>query len=494
MKRIAGRIVVVLFSLFIASPVAHADLTSDVRAVLQDKLLSRAEVGVQIVRLGSSENSSTILFKHNSDIPLVPASNLKIVTTSAAIDRLGADFKFRTQLILHDGDVILVGDGDPTLGDAEMLKKVGWDVTTVFQTWAAQLKKHGITTVRNVIVDDSIFADDEFLHPNWPSDQVHKRYVAEVGGVNLNANCVDFIVQPIGMGQAVRFSMTPATRYVSLQNTCIGGSENAIWLSRNPGTNEVILRGQARTTTDVPVSVTVHDPPMFAATVMSETFAANGIAVSGRVTRDRTMRQAYQQAAAKKDASWVLLAIHETPIEAVIARANKDSMNVYAEALCKRLGAAVSNAPGSWPTGTAAVGAYLKHIGVPADQFSLDDGCGLSKKNSISAAAMSRVLTYDFFGGNRQQFLSSLAVAGIDGTLEDRFRRTDLRGRVMAKSGFVAGVSALSGYLKGKDDQWYVFSILMNGIPEGSNSSIKPLQERIVKAIDSNSGELAVGR
>src|SRR5689334_1240573 len=109
MKRNPTRLFVALFLLNLAL-VARADLGADVRAVLNDKLLSRAEVGVQIVRLGSSSDQSTILFKHNSDIPLVPASNLKVITTSAAIDHLGADFKFRTMLVMHAGDAILIGD------------------------------------------------------------------------------------------------------------------------------------------------------------------------------------------------------------------------------------------------------------------------------------------------------------------------------------------------------------------------------------------------
>src|SRR5205085_12095449 len=150
------------------SAFSRADLTGDVRALLRDKVLAKAEVGVEIVRLPSASGGAPeILFKHNSDIPLVPASNLKIVTTSATLEKLGPDFKFRTMLVQRGQDLILIGDGDPTFGDAEMLRKSGWDVTTAFKTWADALRQRGITSVNDVLVDDSVF-DENFLPENWP--------------------------------------------------------------------------------------------------------------------------------------------------------------------------------------------------------------------------------------------------------------------------------------------------------------------------------------
>jgi len=485
----------VTFVLLVTLParIARGDLARDITAVLQDKSLSKADVGIEVIRLGSSPSDAKVVFRHDSDIPFTPASNLKVITTSAFLDRLGSDFKFRTTLVFHNGDLHLWGDGDPTLGDAEMLRKVGWDVNTVFKAWAEQLKKRNITAVRNVYVDDSVF-DTQFFHPHWPTNQEHKRYEAQVGGVNLNANCIDFLVQP-SSGRVVSYSTDPVTDYITVRNTCITGDRNAIGLARQPGTNDVVLRGEAPSNYSTPVSVTIHDPPLFAATVLSETLASSGIKITGRVGRDRASRSTFDKATGKERESWFPIAIHETPISAVIARANKDSMNLYAEALCKRLGRAVTNSPGTWENGTAAVSAFLKSAGVPDPQFHLDDGCGLSHDNTISPAAIVKVLQYDFHSKNNDTFRASLSVAGADGTLEDRFRNSDLRHRVFGKSGFVSGVSCLSGYLHAKDDRWYAFSIMMNGIPEGTNSGMKVFQEKIVKAIDAHAAAgLASGR
>jgi D-alanyl-D-alanine carboxypeptidase/D-alanyl-D-alanine-endopeptidase (penicillin-binding protein 4) len=128
----------------------------------------------------------------------------------------------------------------------------------------------------------------------------------------------------------------------------------------------------------------------------------------------------------------------------------------------------------------------LKRIGVPTDQFTLDDGSGLSRENRLSAHALCEVLKHKYHGRDRDVFLNSLAIAGEDGTLEDRFRN-GLKGRVFGKSGYINGVSALSGYLKAKDGRHYAFSILMNGI--STNWTAKQLQESIVKAIDDHAGD-----
>ena len=471
---------------------ARADLSGDIETILDDKLLSRAAVGIDIVRMGKSPTDAAGMYQTNATMPLVPASNLKVVTTSAALDRLGVDFKFRTLLLYHDGNLVLVGDGDPTFGDAEMLKKVGWDVDTVFKTWAAGLAKKQFLSARDLLVDDSVF-DDEFLHPDWPADQTQKRYVAEIAGLNLNANCMDIYVRPQGYGRLVDFSTDPSTGYVSIKNSCIGGGENAVWLSRTPASNDLILRGSARTANDVPVWVTVHDPPMYAGTVLAEALKGAGIQLSGQIRRDRTMRDAYVKAQRAGDHSWILLAVHETPLTRVIDRANKDSMNLYAECVCKRLGFATYG-QGTWKTGTAAVGDYLSSLQIPTSQYTLDDGCGLSKNNAISAHLMVTVLMHDYFSANSEAWIASLAVAGEDGTLAERFHGSDLRGRVIAKTGFVNGVSCLSGYLRAKDDNWYCFSIMFNGIPEGTNSGAKVLQERIVRAIDQHAMAIAQAR
>ncbi len=459
--------------------IAKADLAGDVKTISQDRFLSRTSVGVEVVQLGQDAKGDREVFSLASADRYMPASNLKLATTSAALQGLGADFRFRTLLVRHGDDLILIGDGDPTFGDAEMLRKSGWDVTTVFEQWTAALRKAGVQSVRDVIIDDSVF-DEEFMHPHWTPNNQHLRYSAQVAGMNLNANCVEFYLRA-GAGPLVDFRTIPSTTYLNVENRC-SIEKGPVSLTRRLGSNDVRLSGRWPGSSDTPVTVTVHDPSMFSATVLAETLAAGGMKVTGQVHRDRTIRS--MLAGGKADKTWTLFAMHETPIEQVLLRANKDSMNLYAESLCKRLGFAETGQPGSWQNGVAAVAAHLRKAGVDEKEFHLDDGCGLSRENGISPHAIARLLAFNYHAPSHEMYMGTLAVAGQDGTLEHRFEGADLRGRVLAKSGFIDRVSALSGYLHARNDQWYAFSIMMNDTPAESNWKMKELQEAIVKAIN----------
>jgi serine-type D-Ala-D-Ala carboxypeptidase/endopeptidase (penicillin-binding protein 4) len=477
-------------------PPARADLDSEVKAVVGEKQLSKASVGFQFIRLGAKPADMTEVYAREAATPLIPASNLKIVTTGAALDKLGPDFKFRTTLLLRDHDLALVGDGDPSFGDAELLKKSGWKTTTVFETWAKVLQDQNVTSIKDVLVDDGIF-DQEFFHPRWPPRQWDARYEAQVGGMNLNANCVDMVlVGGSASGERASYVLDPPTTYLSIQNTCTTGNGRQPIVGRQFENNQVSLSGGIAPRSRLTAWSTLHDPPLFAATVLAETVGAAGVKVNGSVRRARTIRQQRLKDDAGAGA-WKVLAVHETPLSVVLGRANKDSINMYAESLCKRVGyesvkasppataaAEGGGAPsGSWANGTAAIGEFLKRLGVPEGEFRLDDGSGLSRQNVISPRALVRVLAYQYYHKNRDVYVASLSVAGVDGTLHDRFADSDLQERVVGKSGYIDGVSTLSGYLRARDGQWYAFSVMFNGF-KGSNRDMKLLQERIVKAVD----------
>ena len=466
------------FAGFIHIHAAAADLTGDIRRALSDKLLARARIGIEIVKLSDQADSCRIVYQQNPHLMLMPASNMKVLTTSAALQVLTPQFRFRTMLVRHGNDLVLWGDGDPTLGDAELMDKIGWSQTAVFDDWAEQLAKRNITSVGNVVVDDSIF-DTEFLHPRWAKHQFMASG-AQVGGLNFNTNLIEFLIRERRGGPAA-WSTRPATGYVHvLSNNCTAGQSNAVILAREPGSNDVQLKGTVEKACDV--SLTINDPPMYAGTVFTDLLKSRGIQVSGTTIRDVSTRQQYAKAdAATRAQQWQVLCIFETPLPTAISRCNKDSMNLYAEAFCKRLGATAGQ--GSWQNGTAVVGKFLKQLGIPDSDFRLDDGSGLSRENATTADAIVRVLMHNYFSPSKTSFLDSLPIGGVDGTLRKRFTGS-LRGRVFAKTGFIANVSALSGYLKTRAGDWYAFSVLMNDIPDLSNSSIKPLQDEIVEALD----------
>ena len=455
------------------SSIAAADVKSGIEAVLRDPYLKNVRVGIKIVKLGDKAPGDTI-YELEPTKPLTPASNLKLVTTAAALDTLGPDFQFRTRLLKNGNTLALVGDGDPSLGDSEALSKAGWKSTTLFEKWGEALIAAGVKSADKLVYDDSIF-DGPFVHPSWPPDQLNERYVAGVAGLNFNANCIGVSLTPRGNGVVADVATDPPTSYVTVVNTCVGSSRNAVRLGWIDGTTKLQVRGTIDAPNGVPFWCTIADPPAYTATVLRDVLVKAGVTITGEVTRDPTVRQ--------HAADWQPLAVYETPIAQVVARANKDSMNLYAEALAKRTGAAKGGV-GNWKTSAEAIGAFLQSIGVPADQFSLDDGCGLSRKNVVSPNVLVSVLEREFYGPGREPYLASLSIAGVDGTLKDRFAGTKLRERVIGKSGFINGVSALAGFVKAKDGSTYIFSILFNGIAEKSNSHAKTIQEKIVQTLD----------
>jgi D-alanyl-D-alanine carboxypeptidase/D-alanyl-D-alanine-endopeptidase (penicillin-binding protein 4) len=467
--RFLGSIVVGMALLGALAAAARADLQKDIQSILADDLLRNSSVGIAIEAMPQGR----VLYRHNEHQLLMPASNMKILTTSAALNLLGAGFKFRTMLVQRGDDLVLVGDGDPAFGDAELLKKSGLSATNVYEQWATQLKGK---VFRHVLVDDSIF-EPSAIHPRWDARQFQNKFSAEVSGMTFNLGSVDLAVKSAPGGDAI-YRMTPPTHYAPVRNTCVTGGRGGVIVTRSANSNEISLRGGC-TATEVTVSITVHDPALMAATVLAETLSSGGVKFTGSVGRDRSVRAKI----ASGNSGITVLAVHETALSTALARANKDSVNLYAECLAKRIGAA-GGGEGSWESGSAAVTGFLKHIGIADTEFKVDDGCGLSRDNRVSANAIVQILQTNFVGRYRDEFMSSLAIGGKEGTLENRFK--EMRGRLIAKTGYISNVSALSGYLKGRDDQWYAFSILMNGVPAGANGRAKQLQESIIKALDTN--------
>lgn len=470
-------VAVAMFCLLLAAQAVAGDLDNTVKAALVEPKLKNPVVAVKVIRLGDTAARDQTLAARNADRPLIPASNLKLLTTAAAMKTLGKDFTYQTRLVYQPatGTLAVIADGDPSLGDVWLLREAGWDVDTVFRRWADELKSHRLSNIKRLVVDDSVF-DEHFFHDSWPLDQFHKHYVPQVAGLNLNANCIDFELRNNGTG-TVDYRTLPRTDYVHVTNTCRAGREDAVWLARQPGGNEIVLRGTTPSRLAGPYRVTIHDPSMYGVTVLAETLRDEGISV-GAVDRDRTI-------VANRGQDWVELAVHRTPLQTVVTWCNKASSNLYAEALVKRMAFARTGKPGTWADGLEVSRGYLRSLGVDLTNVKLDDGSGLSKENRVTADLLAAVLAERYHSDAREIFKHSLAVGGVDGTLEKRFDG-DLQGRVLGKSGYVNGVSSLSGYLHGQDDQWYAFVILMNDVPPGANGIAKAVQERVVRAVNAS--------
>ncbi|HVT82495.1 MAG TPA: D-alanyl-D-alanine carboxypeptidase/D-alanyl-D-alanine-endopeptidase, partial [Phycisphaerae bacterium] len=462
LSRISRKVFAGVAMLLAAGAVRAESLAPKINAILNNDQLKNASVSVTIAEV--TPRGLVEHFTHDPDLALAPASNTKLMTTACAFEKYGSKAAFKTTLYKVGEDLLIVGGGDPALGDARLAENPD-KPAAIFELMASELVKAGVTKFRDLIIDDRVF-DYQFTHPAWPDDQKLSEYEAPVGGLNFNANCLDWKV--VLSGDNVGVQIIPPTTYVSVAVKATRGAKTAAWMYRPATSNKFELRGTVAGTAKVAESVTILDPGLWTGTVARDTIVAVGVSSTGRVRR---------LAATDDMSSAKVIATASTPVMNVIHRANKQSLNMMAEALCKRIGHDDTGKPGTWENGTAAVMKYAVSCGAKSEDVFMDDGSGLSAKNRISSRAFTTVLAHVAASKEGELFVNSLAVPGEDGTLKRRFEGMSVASSVHAKTGHINGVSTLSGYIDikgaGGTTRRFVFSILCNKYV----GNVNPLQD-----------------
>lgn len=461
-------------------------------------LMAETTRAVSQRRLGSAKvaicvrdcETGAMLAGINESTPMTPASNMKLLTSGAALMVLTPEFVFRTEFVLDRDTLVIRGDGDPAFSDPLVLDRMNPQMTVgdVMAAIGGAVTGAGVNELRQVLVDDRIF-DRQFVHPAWPVEKLDKGYSAEVAGVNFHANVLAAYPKPnpAGPGTPALFDLQPEAPWLRIENrarTIVQG-KNAVWLTREPDNNQFTMHGEVRFPVSVGVEVTVHNPPDFFGRVLASKLMASGIAISG--SGDLGNAQSVRVATdADIFGTGRVLAAVSTPIAEVLHRCNTDSENLYAESLFKRMGHAVTKEPGSWTNGAAVLRMVLtQKLGAEAAaSVTISDGSGLSREDSVSPLVMTRwleAISRDKTIGD--MFVASLAVPG-EGTLKSRFAGDKLKNHVHAKSGFINGVRTLSGYIESPTTGRRVaFSVMVNNV-NGTDGQAKELHEDIVRLAD----------
>jgi D-alanyl-D-alanine carboxypeptidase/D-alanyl-D-alanine-endopeptidase (penicillin-binding protein 4) len=413
--------------------------------------------------------SGTVLYSHNARKPLLPASNMKIVTTAAALHYLGPDFEYRTKVGRQNGALVVIGSGDPLLGDQSTDNRYGRPAGWIFERIVQALRTQGISEVNDVIVDTTVF-DEERVHPSWHPRDYNKWYACEICGLNYNDNYIE--VSASNLGDRVALSVEPQTGFIQIVNEVepVTDGDSAIGANRTLQPNKIIVFGRCRNR-EGPFKVAIEQPAAFFGYVLAEHVVRAGIAARGRLI----------EGPVRTDGDFQLLVEFTTPIADCLRRANTDSIGLVVEALLKTIDARSrpDGKNGSWAGGRERIARYLSDLGVPAEEFAIDDGSGLSRGNRLTTHAISRILLDLFRGRNWELFQGSLAVGGEDGTIDKHFVETRYRGKIHAKTGYISGVRALSGVCL-TDSGPYLFSILSNG-PKGlSRDAINNVPKAII--------------
>ncbi|MEX1015202.1 MAG: D-alanyl-D-alanine carboxypeptidase/D-alanyl-D-alanine-endopeptidase [Phycisphaeraceae bacterium] len=475
-------------ALGVVAPVSAIEVESRLREMIRSGDLRQTHVSAMVVDL----DSGAVLAAIDPDEPMIPASNMKLLTTAAALDVLGTEFVFRTTLARFTPEkgapsrpsLLIQGDGDPAFGDPVLLGQHAPPlvVEDLLDHWVDAVKATGQTHFDTLLVDDRIF-DRQFHHPDWPEDQLINRWCAQVAGVNFYQNVIDVIATPANRaGASPRIEIFPPAPFLETRNRARTGDSDAFWISRLPETNQYTFHGTVRSRPQGGVQVTVHDPPIHFAHVLKARLAAAGITI------DRVARAADDQVLPE---SQPLHAV-QTTLPLVLTRVNQDSQNMFAEALVKRMGRAMTGEPGSWDNGAAAMRfALRRRLGTSAASVSIADGSGMSRENRVTTRLivdLLRSMHEDDDAEKAELFRGSLSRAGETGTL--RRRMGDLDAEIVAKTGYLRGVSALSGYVRiptseGEPPRTIAFSFLFNGFaPPLHNHHMQRLQNSMVETIE----------
>lgn len=440
-----------------------AQLGAAIEAVTNRPQFSRERWGILIQTLSSSHT----LYSRDAQKYFVPASNVKLLTTAAALRQLGSQFRIRTSVYgSSDGSLRVVGRGDPSLTDAQ-LKEL-----------AQQLSRRGIRQVNQLIASDDYF-QGYAVNPNWEWEDVQADYGAPVNSLILNQNAVVLKLLPQVLGKPLRVvwsDPTEATRWrIRNESVTAQPDESAsINVSRDLRGGVLKITGQLAVDSEPEsVALAVLDPVEHFLQHFRRALATEGInetADKRRSTRISDIISIRQ----RRSAAFELAAVESLPLSQLLIETNQNSNNIYAEALLRTLaaealpslGAKAGNAPAlrdSTPEmGLRIVKAILTKLGVDPTGYVLADGSGLSRHNLVSPEAIAETLRAMAQSPEAVVYRASLPVAGISGTLRNRFRDSAAQGIVQAKTGTMSGVVALSGYLDAPDYEPLVFSIVVN--------------------------------
>jgi len=444
------------------------ELRRELDRVLADSLFVPAQVAIKVVSLATGR----VWYERNSHLLLHPASNMKLLTSSTALTRLGLDFTFPTLLLTERasvakdslwGNLYLKGFGNPDL------------TTDDLRSLARELAGRGLRTIRGDLVADDSYFDDRRLGIGWMWDDGAEGWAARLSALSVNDNCVRIFTLPGDHpGESVRVRVEPPTSYVALYNTATTSHADSamtlqvdrLWQLQS---NLITVTGQMPAGHgEEEFIVNVEEPPLYAAVLLYELLKQEGITLTGHIRRGVSPLLADT------------LAVHRSPpLPVVVRNLNKVSDNLSAELILKTLGAQFIGTPGTAERGVHVVKQFLREIGLDTTSFRMVDGSGVSLYNLVSADLLVGLLkAMDRQERVKPEFITSLPIAGVDGTLKNRMIGTPAQGVLRAKTGSLEGVSTLSGYVTTADGEPLAFSILVQHFL-GTTKPYRAVQDRI---------------
>lgn len=444
-------------------------LQARLNAEINDPHFAEAEWGVDAVSLDTGKK----VFAHNAGKLLKPASNTKLYTTALSLERLGPQYRIRTSFyaaarpdadgVLH-GDLIVYGRGDPSLSARFNNDDYGKAMEPVLHALAAA----GIKKVEgNLVGDDSYFRGPEY-GSDWTWDDLQNYYGAPASALSFQDNVIDLVFKPgAAVGAPCRVVTMPETSFMVFHNrstTGPAGSRSRIRLYRPLDTDATYVWGEVALGEEGETdSVAVAHPALWFVTQLKQELARRGVVVAGEVrAMDWLARETNPL---PLDKLVEVASVESRPLAEIVRQTLKPSENLYAQLLLLQVGARSATAPAGRETQGAGISElynFLRQAGIDHHNAVIQEGSGLSRGCLVTPAATVQLLTFMNHHRYRQAYIDALPIAGVDGTLRNRFKGTPAAGNVHAKTGSLGYVNALSGFLTTAGHERLVFSIMLN--------------------------------
>jgi D-alanyl-D-alanine carboxypeptidase/D-alanyl-D-alanine-endopeptidase (penicillin-binding protein 4) len=470
----------IIFLLFI--PLLLEGQEKALSLLLADSSMKSSSVSLCILNAVNGE----VVFEYHAEESLMPASVLKLVTSSAALELLGPDYRFKTKIGYTGnlnkrtgrltGDLIIKGGGDPALG-SEYFKD---HYINFLKNWIIEIRKLGINKVEGrVIVDDSWY-DYQPVPAKWLWEDAGNYYGAGAYGLSVFDNTFEIHFRTLGEGSIPEITgIVPDQCRSVLSNQLItsGDTDEGYVFSAPYNTYSWISGSIPVNRDDFVLRASITDPPLLLAEVFDSMLDSAGIDVSGSPSTIRIEKKP------SVNEPVIISEVSSPALSEIIEVLNHESVNLYAEHLLKEIGRTFNN-HGTTEAGIEVLYRFLKDSGVDSSGMFLEDGSGLSPLNAVTSRSLAEIL---FFVKNKAKyfndFYSSLPYAGMEGTLKNYFRNPVFGSNLRAKSGSITRVRSYAGYFKTLSGNEMTFSILVNNYSGSSNRIITGIEDILLETI-----------
>lgn len=423
-------------------------------SLLDDPAFANAHWGVLIVDPARGDT----LYSRNAGKLFMPASNQKLITGAVALAQLGPGYRWTTVLAARGrvsrgvltGDLLVLGNGDPTMSDA-----MRGDVRVAFDTLARALRDAGVRRITGRLVHAGNALPGDTYGFGWAHDDFDEPYSAPVDELFVNEGIARVVVRgATRAGRPATVTVWPATGVAAVRSA-VQTLASPVAPSARPQVafedRAYVVRGALRPRDSALFTLAIREPGRAWLATFREALQRQGVVVGGGLGRDTT-RQVPRD---------TLVTWRSATLAQLLPTLLKPSQNQLAELLFRTLGAVFDSA-GSERAGGRVVTAQLARWGVDSTRAAVRDGSGLSRHDYVAPDAIVRVLDVMWRSADSSTFRDALPVAGIDGTLATRMRGTVAEGRVQAKTGTLDKARSLSGYVRTAGGATLLFSMLSN--------------------------------